>query len=272
MDDKQIFEYWELFKKLLKSTNRTGIDNIIKWLDESDFKFAPASTKYHNSFRGGLLKHSLDVYYHMYDFKSFLTYFELPEDTVIITALLHDICKVDCYTVDYRNTKNENGEWVKVPFYKWEPSEDIGHSTKSVMLLYEHGLQINKLERALILNHMGFSDCDSDKAKNSVSDLFSKCPQSLVLHWADEAATYTQESMDLPQRFRTKFTGRNITESLKINQTQKEEIVIDGMKYKIAPADAEVDGVKVITINRQNELGVNVPIKVYAPHGDGLPF
>lgn len=271
MDDKQIFEYWELFKKLLKSTNRPGVDGVIKWLDESDFKFAPASTKYHNNFRGGLLKHSLDVYYHMYDFKNFLTYFDLQEDTIILTSLLHDVCKVDCYGTEYRNTKNENGEWVKVPYYTWDPVENIGHATKSVMLLYEHGLQFNKTERAIIVNHMGFSGASNQLDVNSISDLFSKCPQSLVLHWADEAATYTQESMDLPQRFREKFVGRNITESLKIKQTQQ-EVEIDGMKYKLAPQDSVVDDKEIITVFKQNTLGVNVPIKVYAPHGDGLPF
>ena len=45
MDDKQIFEMWETFKDLLKSTNREGIDNLIKWLDESDFKFARVKSR-----------------------------------------------------------------------------------------------------------------------------------------------------------------------------------------------------------------------------------
>ena len=77
MEDKQIFEKWEEFKSLLKSTNREGIENIITWLDESDFKCAPASTQYHSSMRGGLLYHSLQVYYHMYDFSNLIQFFGL---------------------------------------------------------------------------------------------------------------------------------------------------------------------------------------------------
>ena len=61
MEDKQIFDMWETYKTLLRSTKREGIEDLIDWLDKSDFKFAPASTKYHNAKRGGLLEHSLNV-------------------------------------------------------------------------------------------------------------------------------------------------------------------------------------------------------------------
>lgn len=271
MDDKQIFDCWETYKELLKKTNRPGIDAVIKWLDESDFKFAPASTKYHNSFKGGLLKHSLDVYYHMYDFKNLLAFFDLQEDTIILTSLLHDVCKVDCYNIDYRNSKNEEGQWIKVPYYTWGESKPYGHGHKSIILLLQLGLQLNDIEIAMIMNHMGFSNTVSDKESNRVSALFSACPQCLVLHYADELATYTTESTDLQTRFKQKLGGRNITECLQI-QHQKQTIVVDGFEYKLAPQDSEVDGQKIITVPQVNQLGVKVDVKVYAPHGDGLPF
>ena len=99
MEDKKIFDNWEKFKSLLKKTNREGIDNIIDWLDKSDFKIAPASTQYHNSEKGGLLQHSLNVYNHMYDFENLINFFDLKEDTIILTSLLHDVCKVHMYEV-----------------------------------------------------------------------------------------------------------------------------------------------------------------------------
>ena len=52
---------WEIYKKLLLSTKRPGIENLVQWLDNSDFKVAPASTRYHSNYEGGLLKHSLNV-------------------------------------------------------------------------------------------------------------------------------------------------------------------------------------------------------------------
>lgn len=263
MEDKEIFECWEIFKELLRKTKRNNIDNVIDWLDKSDFKFAPASTKYHNSFKGGLLKHSLDVYYHMYDFNNYIKFFDIPEDTIIITSLLHDVCKVNCYGVDYRNMKNENGEWVKVPFYTWEEQEALGHAEKSIFMLYECGVQLTKVERAMIRNHMGFSN---DENTNRVSKLFSQCPQALILHWADESATFIEESPDLPDRFRQKFVGRNISESLTIEE-KIQTIKIDNMEYRLAPQEAVVDGQKIITVTYNNQQ-----VKVYAPYGDGLPF
>ena len=39
-----------------------------------------------------------------------------PQDSVIITALLHDICKTFFYTTSTKNVKNEKtGKWEKVP-------------------------------------------------------------------------------------------------------------------------------------------------------------
>ena len=48
--------------KLLKETNREGMDKLIEFLENSDFFEAPASTRYHGNFKGGLLEHSMKVY------------------------------------------------------------------------------------------------------------------------------------------------------------------------------------------------------------------
>ena len=50
------------FIALLKSTNRDGIEDLLKWLGSSDFYVAPASSRFHGSYAGGLLEHSLNVY------------------------------------------------------------------------------------------------------------------------------------------------------------------------------------------------------------------
>lgn len=56
MEDTEIFKLWEYFKELLQKTNKPNIDKLIDWLDKSDFKVAPASLQYHNSFRGRFIK------------------------------------------------------------------------------------------------------------------------------------------------------------------------------------------------------------------------
>lgn len=268
MDDNQIFKNWEIFKNLLLSTKRNGIENIVKWLDESDFKFAPASTQYHNCIRGGLLAHSLQVYYHMYDFNNLIQFFDLQNDTIIITALLHDVCKIDTYNTSYRNTKNEEGQWVKVPYFTVDEKLPFGHGEKSVYLLLKHGLETTMIEDMMIRSHMGsFRD---NQYLNDVSHRFSKCPQSIVLHFADMLSTYTTESPDLPGRFKEKLLGRNISEDV-IEYNKSKIVVIDGQQYTLAPSNASVDNLKIIEV-KSLENGILKSYKVYSPHGDGLPF
>src|SRR3712207_1964507 len=75
---------------LLKSTERPGMDKIIKYLEETDFFIAPASTKYHGNFDGGLAEHSLNVY-NLFKKKNEQFDLGLSSDTLIITSILHDI-------------------------------------------------------------------------------------------------------------------------------------------------------------------------------------
>lgn len=276
MDDNKIQEMWNEYVTLLRSTNRDGIEGLIKWLDESDFKIAPASTQYHNCFKGGLLAHSLQVYYCMKDFKHFIEFFEIPEDSIILTALLHDIYKVNSYDVAYRNVKDENGNWKSVPYYTWNEQEPLGRSVKSVLLMYEYGVKPTKLERAIIVNALGFSESKDDFRR--VSDLYAKCPQSLVLHWADESATWIFEGYELPDRFKNRLNGNNIIDCLAKSNPQQvidkgncqvnKVIQIGNMEYIVAPDDVEVDEKVVITVKDTDGNFV----KVYSPYGDGLPF
>ena len=52
----------EEFLKLLRSTNREGIEEVINFLEKSDFFKAPASTRFHGDHEGGLMEHSMKVY------------------------------------------------------------------------------------------------------------------------------------------------------------------------------------------------------------------
>lgn len=266
MNDEEIEKLWQEFTQLLLSTKREGIEKLISWLETTDFKYAPASSQYHNSFRGGLLKHSLNVYYCAHDFDTLLKFLEIPEDSLILTALLHDICKIDCYVESTRNTKDETGKWITVPYYQFDELMPWGHSDKSIILILQHSVILNDVEISMIRNHMGFASTDDERR---VSKLFRKCPQSLILYMADMVATMMLESYDGPQRFieKLKTGGKNITECLKLS-TQPRTIKIDNMEYELAKEDEVVDGINVITVKAYN----GQDIKVYAPYKDGLPF
>ena len=45
----------EQFLELLKTVNREGINELIEFLEKSDFFKAPASTRFHGSYEGGLV-------------------------------------------------------------------------------------------------------------------------------------------------------------------------------------------------------------------------
>lgn len=178
----------EEFISLLRSTNREGIEEVIQFLEKSDFYKAPASTRFHGSFEGGLLEHSMKVYERLkHKVKNSVLDLNVSDDTLIIIALLHDICKVNFYKVDYRNAKNERGEWEKVPYYTVDDTIPYGHGEKSVMMITEY-MKLTVEEKYCIRWHMGFTE--PKEAYNTLGQAFKKFPLALILHEADLEATY----------------------------------------------------------------------------------
>ena len=179
----------EEFIGLLRSTNREGIEELIKFIEEkTDFYTAPASTRFHGSYEGGLLEHSMKVYEILkHKAKNNIMNMEWQEDTLIISALLHDICKVNFYKVDYRNAKNERGEWEKVPYYTIDDTIPFGHGEKSVMMLTEY-IKLTPEEKYAIRWHMGFTE--PKEQYNTISAAFKRYPLALLLHEADLESTY----------------------------------------------------------------------------------
>ena len=93
----------ERFIELLRSTGRQGIEEVINYLEKSGFYTAPASTKHHLSFEGGLMEHSINVYDMVMALRGPIVVMKpemeekLPEESIIIAALLHDVCKANIY-------------------------------------------------------------------------------------------------------------------------------------------------------------------------------
>ena len=178
----------EEFLELLRRTNREGMEKLIAFIEKTDFFKAPASTRYHGSYEGGLLEHSMKVYEILKEkLKHTPIELEIPEDTIIISALLHDICKVNFYKVDYRNAKNAKGEWEKVPYYTIEDTIPYGHGEKSVMMLSEY-IKLTPDEKYSIRWHMGFTE--PKESYGTLGQAFKKYPLALLLHEADLEATY----------------------------------------------------------------------------------
>ena len=178
----------EEFLKLLRETNSEGMENLINFLEKSDFFTAPASTRFHGSEEGGLVKHSLQVYKILEEkVKTSSLPMEVDEATIRIVALLHDICKTNFYTVDYRNAKNELGIWEKVPFYKIDDTIPYGHGEKSVMMITEY-IKLTNEEKYAIRWHMGYTE--PKELYNTIGAAYTKYPFALLVHEADLEATY----------------------------------------------------------------------------------
>ena len=125
----------EEFLNILMQVKREGIEELINFLEKSDFFKAPASTRFHGDYEGGLVEHSLKVYEILkHKVENCITEIDIPEESIIIIGLLHDICKTNFYKVDYRNAKNALGVWEKVPYYTIDDTIPYGHGEKSVML------------------------------------------------------------------------------------------------------------------------------------------
>lgn len=178
----------ETFLSLLRSINREGIDSLIEWLESTDFFEAPASTKHHSAYPGGLVKHSLNVLDRLCKEVGYAS------DKVTIAALLHDICKANYYKVSTRNVKDlETGEWKQEQFYSVDDTFPFGHGEKSVYLISKH-IELTDEEAMAIRWHMGGFDDSVRGGCFSMSGAFEKYELAVYLHIADMKATYIDEA------------------------------------------------------------------------------
>ena len=180
------------FVELLRTTNRDGIEELIRYLqEETDFRTAPASTKYHGAFAGGLLMHSINVCAELRLDPNSKVY---PTETLIIVALLHDICKANCYRTEKRNVK-ENGGWVEKQIYVFEDELPLGHGEKSLYLASKF-IKLSDEEAAAIRWHMGAFDCAFRGGDRGLNAAYEKYPLAVLLHMADMRAAYLVERSD----------------------------------------------------------------------------
>ncbi len=182
-------EFISIYKEKIK---REGADKLLDWLENrSDFFTAPASSQYHLAKEGGLCEHSLNVYYSLLDYLSrerVKTEYGLhvSDETAATVALLHDVCKADCYVVSTRNKKDEHGVWQTVPYYEFRDKMPYGHGEKSVYIVSGF-MRLSREEAFAIRYHMGFSGTEDQR---NVGAAFEMYPLAFALSVADMEAAY----------------------------------------------------------------------------------
>ena len=185
-------EFIEIFKQNIK---REGAEKLLDYLtNRCDFFTAPASTRFHSSYEGGLLQHSLNVYHCLKDYLARervkgLYKLDYSEESIAIVALLHDLCKVDIYVRDFRNVKNEQGKWEQVPVYRSEDKLPYGHGEKSVYMISGF-MRLTRDEAMAIRWHMGFSGTEDNNLTGRALEMY---PLAFALSTADMEASYFLE-------------------------------------------------------------------------------
>lgn len=207
-------EYIESNKKtfidLLRNIKRDGanIEGLISKLESSDFFVAPASTSWHNAIKGGLVDHSLNVYYNL---KSLVKNKHLeeviPEETIIVCSLLHDLSKMNFYEKSIRNIKvySDTGskydnlgrfDWVSEEVYKVVHESkrfQYGNHEENSEFMIRCFIPLTLEESIAILHHHGGKGFDS--TQQNISYIMSKNPLLTLLHAADMISTFVDESM-----------------------------------------------------------------------------
>lgn len=197
---EQLEENKQTFIKLTSSIERENadIEGLIEKLNKSDFFSAPASTKYHNAFAGGLCEHSLNVYSHLCGLIKLIYPDEktcpYSSDTLKIVALFHDLSKMNFYKISEKNVKTEDNHWVKEPFICVRDVNErflYGNHEQTSLYMLSTFIPLSLVEEISILHHhAGMSD---DCAKDNISAIYNKYPLAVLLHLADMLATYISE-------------------------------------------------------------------------------
>lgn len=205
--DLQINANKEKFIELVNSIEREGFlkEELLTKLENSDFYYAPASTKYHGSYKGGLCEHSLNVYDNMVKLNE-VKGMNIDINSIKILALFHDLSKMNFYETYFQNKKryyaggskkDEGGnyDWEAVTAYKVKENNErfiFGNHEQTSEFMLRTFCPLSYIESVAILHHhAGMSwDC----AKDDISAIYDRYPEAILLHLADMLAVYVDES------------------------------------------------------------------------------
>lgn len=206
MDIDQMYENFNRYIEILSSVERDGIEDLCTYIKGTDFPTAPASTIYHMAEPGGLCKHSLNVYDNMVKLRDI--YFpDMPDDTIKVAALCHDLAKIDFYKTEVRNKKvyskdgsksDELGnfDWVSVPGYRVKDASErdliCGEHGVNSYIITSRFIKLSEGEACAIINH--HAGKDNGYALKDLNEAFNRFPTLTLLHLSDMLSTYCLEN------------------------------------------------------------------------------
>lgn len=186
----------EQFIKIMEQVERPGVDKLLDWLEGTDFYSAPASTRFHGSYPGGLVYHTLNVVYELRELVKFYEVEGIPKESIILVALAHDFCKINTYEETMVNVppqRSKTAKWEQQLGYKKNEPLKLGHGAKSLSILQDF-ITLKDYEKEAIFWHMGAYDTGTLSSVHDLYDVFEENKLAFLLHMADMVATYITES------------------------------------------------------------------------------
>lgn len=182
-------ERCDLFSAIAAGEGFNPTRKLTDWLRSDGFMTAPASTKYHGAYEGGLFDHSRAVYLRLKKLTEDNNLVWQRPESPFIVGMFHDLCKYDQYKKVGGTVLMFNGTEITEPTgYRYEYNTDMvlkGHGAKSVMLLSQF-MTLTEEEIMCIRYHMGAYE----KEEWSEFDIaIHKYPNVLWTHMADMLAS-----------------------------------------------------------------------------------
>lgn len=181
-----------------KFISRDGVEKFIKWLRTTDIATAPASTKYHLSEDGGLIKHSINVMRRLIKLVQ-MEYGDIDKspytkETIAFVALFHDISKVNFYEKFEKSVKIK-GTWEQTFGYKVRDNKvSVGFSGENSLYILNKFFDMSIEEASAIRWAEGASSSNDPATIATMYDIYGKSRLSVLLHVADLLAISIDEN------------------------------------------------------------------------------
>lgn len=196
-----------LVKQFIK---RDGVDQLLTWLERSDFFVCPASTQFNLPVEGGLCQHALNVadslvkrYFDkgIYDLEEsdalVVLDNEMTIENILVVSLFSSINKANCYVKDFKNVK-VNGKWEQQEYWKWnEQFLYSGRGGKSVFILQQYMRLYVEEAQAIAFILAGEDNIFSGVIDSTYRKIYEQSSLALYLHLAEMEATYYLDNVSL---------------------------------------------------------------------------
>lgn len=206
-----IVENKNYFISLVKQfVKRDGVEQLLTWLERSDFFVCPASTQFNLPVEGGLCQHALNVadslvkrYFDkgVYDLEEsdalVVLDNEMTIENILVVSLFSSINKANCYVKDFKNVK-VNGKWEQQEYWKWnEQFLYSGRGGKSVFILQQYMRLYVEEAQAIAFILAGEDNIFSSVIDSTYRKIYEQSPLALYLHLAEMEATYYLDNVSL---------------------------------------------------------------------------